>query len=189
MSGYESPSGSPGYGPPGYVPPPGAPVPPGPWAPPPPPGPGVTPPFTAPPTDRNRRGLWLGLGIGGLVLALCCVGGIVGFVLLTVSASRQVEQQAVQVVGDYLGALQDRDYQAAYALLCPEVTNNLTEERFARQEEARPHITTYQVEKAEVSNAIVVPARVGYETGASETRRYELSQDFGQELRICGGIF
>jgi len=184
MSGYES-SPSPGYHP-GVGLPTQPPPPPG--APPPPPGPGVTPPFTAPPADRNRRGLWLGLGIGGLVLALCCGGGIVGFALLMVSASRQVEKEATLVVEDYLASLQDRDFSAAYARLCPDLTRNLSETEFAEREEQRPQISTYQVEKAQIGNAIVVPARISYETGSSETRRYELSQDFGQELRICGGI-
>ena len=54
----------------------------------PPPGPGAAPPFAAPPTDKNKRGLWIGLGVGGLVLLLCCVGGIFGVGVLYVNATR-----------------------------------------------------------------------------------------------------
>src|SRR5437016_152585 len=43
----------------------------------PPRGPGVAPPFAAPPTDRSRKSLWIGLGVGALLLVLCCVGGVV----------------------------------------------------------------------------------------------------------------
>ena len=88
----------------------------------PPRGPGVAPPFAAPPTDRNRRGLWIGLGVGGLVLVLCCVGGLFGFGLILVSGAEKVKTEAHQVVTDYLSALQREDYNKAYDLLCPAAT-------------------------------------------------------------------
>src|SRR4051794_15605559 len=113
MSGYPAPRPSPGaVGPPpgfpgplsppglpGFPGPPGVPGPPEPL---PPPGPGVTPPFTAPPSDRDRRGLWLGLGVAAVMLVLCCVGGAVGVGLLAVSTSRQVQTTARATVVRYL---------------------------------------------------------------------------------------
>src|SRR4051812_37595970 len=139
-----------------------SPEPAGPGLPPPPPGPGVAPPFNAPPTDRNRRGLWIGLGVGALVMVLCCAGGIFGFVLLTVSGSRQIERDAVVVVRDYLAALQDRDYAAAYDQLCPAMTRSESLQQFEARESRRPDIASFQVGKTQVGNAIVVPADITY---------------------------
>src|SRR3954471_21227173 len=86
--------------------------------PPPPPGPGVVAPFSAPPRDRDRRGLWIGLGVGGLILVLCCVGGIVGIVLLLPYADSLGKAQVAAVVEDYLTAVRDRDYTTARRQLC-----------------------------------------------------------------------
>src|SRR4051812_2350046 len=148
----------------------------------PPDGPGVAPPFSAPPTDRNKRGLWVGLGVGALVMVLCCAGGIFGFVLLTVHGTRQIEQDAKLVVQDYLAALQDREYDSAYDLLCPALTRNMSAETFAARESDRPEITSYVVGTAQVGNAVVVPADVNYATGGTDNKRYVLSQEFGADL-------
>jgi hypothetical protein len=155
----------------------------------PPPGPGVTPPFTAPPADRNRRGLWIGLGVGALVLVLCCAGTLAGFGLLVVGTTRQVQQQATQVVGDYLDALQTGDYETAYAYLCSEAQGNVTAREFATLQEARPRPTAYRLLQPEIGNTIIVPADVRYDDGTSARSRFELEQESGgQELRICHGM-
>ena len=146
------------------------------------------PPFTAPPTDRNRRGLWIGLGVGALVVVLCCVGGIFGFVLIAVSGSKQIERDAVVVVQDYLGALRDKDYDAAYDLLCPALTSGMTPAQFTEQQRRKPDIAAYQVGTAQVGNAIVVPADIRYTSGSRDAKRFELNQEFGGDLLICGGI-
>jgi hypothetical protein len=153
----------------------------------PPPGPGVTPPFTAPPADRNRRGLWIGLGIGAVVLILCCVGGLAGFGLLAVNTSKQVETNATEVVHGYLGALENRDYDKAYSYLCPALTSRMTPSEYAAQQQDRPRPVSYRVGRAQIGNTIVVPADVSYDDGTSVQRRYRLTQELGsQDLRICG---
>ncbi|GAA1794019.1 Rv0361 family membrane protein [Planosporangium flavigriseum] len=155
----------------------------------PPPGPGVTPPFTAPPTDRNRRGLWIGLGVGALALVLCCIGGLAGFGILVVGANKQVETQATQVVHDYLDAVETGDYETAYGYVCSSLKRKITSTEFAAQQEARPGITSYVVDQPQIGNAIVVPADITYSNGATIRRSFELSQESGdQELRICKGI-
>ncbi len=170
-----------GYAPGQFSMPPGEPE-----VPAPPPGPGVMPPFAMPPADRNRRGLWIGLGAGALVLVLCCMGGIFGFGLLAVSTSRQVETNAVNTVDEYLGALQDSDYTRAYSLLCRSLTRRETLSEFAARERARP-IRDFHVGAAEVGNDVVVPADLVYASGDRVTRRYLLNQELGsQNMRICG---
>lgn len=178
----------PGPGAPGIPPGPGLPSGPGgPGLPEPPPGPGVTPPFTAPPADRNRRGLWIGLGIGALAIVLCCVGGVFGFGLLAVNTSKQLETNATEVVRGYLDALEGRDYDKAYSYLCPAITGRLSANEFAQQQQTRPRPVDYRLEKPQIGNTIVVPANVSYSDGSSVLRRYTLSQKPGTtDLQICG---
>jgi hypothetical protein len=165
----------------GYpVVPPGVPVP--------PPGPGVTPPFTAPPTDRSRRGLWIGLGAGALALVLCCVGGVFGLGLLVASTSKQVETDATEVVRGYLDALESRDYDKAYSYLCPALTKRLSANEFAEQQRARPRPVAYQLRKPQqVGDSVAVLADINYSDYTATVRRYTLTQEFGsRELHICG---
>jgi hypothetical protein len=153
----------------------------------PPPGPGVTPPFTAPPADRNRRGLWIGLGVGALAVILCCVGGVGGFALLAANTSKQVQVNATEVVRGYLDALEARDYDRAYSYLCPALTKRLSASEFAQQQEARPRPVDYQLHQPEIGSAVVVPVEIQYNDGSSVLRRYQLTQEVGsQDLHICG---
>jgi hypothetical protein len=153
----------------------------------PPPGPGVTPPFTAPPTDRNRRGLWIGLGVGALAVILCCVGGVFGFGLLAVNTSKQLEANATEVVRGYLDALEGRDYDKAYSYLCPALTRRLSANEFAEQQQARPRPVDYRLGQPEIGSTVVVPADVSYSDGTTALRRYTLTQEAGStDLHICG---
>ncbi|MGY0232571.1 DUF4352 domain-containing protein [Longispora urticae] len=54
-------------------------IPPGQAGPPPPPFVGYPPgpPLGIVPAKKNKKGLWIGLGIGGAVLVLCCFGGMI----------------------------------------------------------------------------------------------------------------
>jgi hypothetical protein len=147
----------------------------------------VTPPFAVPPADRNRRGLWIGLGVGALVLFLCCAGGLVGFGLLVVGGTKQIQTQATEEVRGYLDALEAGDYDAAYSHLCSDLKKQVTSTEFAVRQRDEPRITSYVIHQPQIGNAIVVPADVRYEDGTSKLRRYELRQESGsQDLRICG---
>jgi hypothetical protein len=154
----------------------------------PPPGPGVTPPFTAPPADRSRRGLWIGLGAGALVLVLCCVGGVFGFGLVVASTSKQIETDATEVVRGYLDALEGRDYDKAYSYLCPAITKRLSANEFAEQQRARAQPVAYQLRKPQqVGNSVVVLADINYSDSTATVRRYTLTQEIGSPgLHICG---
>src|SRR5436309_9937590 len=84
----------------------------------PPPGPGVRAPFAAPPTERDRKRLWISLVVGAVLLLLCCGGGVVGFGVLVVATDRALPAEATAVVERYLTGLRDGDYQKAYDQLC-----------------------------------------------------------------------
>jgi hypothetical protein len=193
MSGYPGMpvSGLPVSGLPTSVPPLG-----GPSAPPfggdsgvpaPPQGPGVAPPFAAPPRDKDRKSLWIGLGVGGLVLVLCCVGGIFGFGSIMNTGNQLVANQAKSVVGAYLEALQEGDTDRAYAQLCDTLANRYGHDGFERQI-ATPRVTTYTIAKdVEITDEIIVTASVTRAGQDAETHRYEISQS-GNALQICGGL-
>jgi hypothetical protein len=150
-------------------------------------GPGVTPPFPAPPTDRNRRGLWIGLGVGALVLVLCCGGGLFGVGVVLVNGTDQVKRQAANTVDQYYGALVTRDYEQAYGLLCPAITQGMSAEEFVTRERRNLHPVQYSVGAAELGNAIVVPTTVTYEGGAVTQRRIRVQQAGSGTLKVCGG--
>jgi hypothetical protein len=115
------------------------------------------------------------------------VGGIFGFGLLAVNTSKQLETNATEVVRGYLDALEGRDYDKAYSYLCPTITERVSANEFAQQQQARPRPVDYRLEKPQIGNTIVVPANVSYSDGTTALRRYALSQKPGTtDLQICG---
>jgi hypothetical protein len=151
--------------------------------PPPPPGPGVAPPFAAPPTDRDNKGLWIGLSAGALLLVLCCVGGIGGIVLLSADGGL-AKTQAVQVVSGYLDALIEEDYGGAYDLLCEEQRNTMNRTEYRRLVSRNP-IEGYQVGDVTVQGPeILVEVQVTPVSGAARTSDYRVVQE-STELKVC----
>ncbi|MBO0869709.1 MAG: hypothetical protein J2P15_14200, partial [Micromonosporaceae bacterium] len=101
----------------------------------PPPGPGVLVPFSAPPTERDRKRLWITLGISGFLLLLCCVGGVVGFGGLIVESNRATEAASVTVVHDYLEGLRTRNFGSSYNQLCPQLQQQTSRSEFQSTQE------------------------------------------------------
>lgn len=154
----------------------------------PPRGPGVTPPFPAPPTDRSRKSLWIGLGIGSIVLVLCCVGGIVGLGALVISTTNEFKADATEVTTQYLDALVARDYDGAYALLCSAITQRQTRAEFAAARRDAAHPRSYELEEPIVGDtSVTVPAYVRYDDGQERAERYRLVfEETAGPLRMCG---
>jgi hypothetical protein len=152
----------------------------------PPPGPGVAAPFAAPPRDRDNKSLWIGLGAGGLLLVLCCVGGIFGIGLLASGGEELVRSQATAVVGTYLEALRKESYPEAYDLLCSDVTSSLSLEGFeARMSD--PPLVAYRIDSVALDQDLVVSATIQRDGRSSENVNYPLVQS-GSLLKICGGV-
>ena len=159
-----------------------------PSAPPPPPGPGVQAPFATPPTERDRKRMWIGLGVGAALLVLCCGGGLFGFGALVVTRTDALRSEAAAVVSEYLDGLRSQDYGRSYRLLCADVQATTSLTRFT-QEHSRPRVLRYTLSRAGISGAeVVVPARVETDDGQVEYRNFTLveDQDAGG-LRICRG--
>jgi hypothetical protein len=152
----------------------------------PPPGPGVAPPFAAPPRDRDNKSLWIGLGVGGLLLILCCVGGIFGVGLLASGSDGLVRSQATSVVTTYLDALRRQDYPQAYNQLCTDLTSKLSLEGFESRV-SQPRVVAFSVDTVTISQDIVVDATVEREGRSPQSQSFPLVQS-GTALKICGGV-
>lgn len=153
----------------------------------PPPGPGVAPPFAAPPLEGRTLRVWLGIGVAGLAFLLCCGGGAAALVGLVVAGSQAIDEQSRAVVGDYFGALRDRDYDRAYELLCDPAQGQESPERFRQRVAAEPAISDYRVGKSSTMDEITVPVEVTYTGGARDTLQVILRQDTRSgALEVCG---
>ncbi|HET8661207.1 MAG TPA: hypothetical protein VFM55_19690 [Micromonosporaceae bacterium] len=162
-------------------------VPTGGFVPVPPPGPGVQPPFAAPPTEGDRRRLWLGLGAGGLALLLCCVGGLVGVGALLVTTVQAVNEQAQKTVSNYLDALRSEEYADAYELLCDSARRAESLDEFERRVAREPRIASFDVAEPKIADRVVVPAQVRFADGDVDTLRFVLEQDTRTgAFEVCG---
>ena len=157
------------------------------WPAPVPPGPGATVPFAVPPTERNRKRMWIGLGVAGAVLLLCCVGGTIGLVTVVVSSLRGSPEQAAAVVTTYLTDLGQGAYSEAYDQLCTEAQQQESEATFEENQRDRAQIVNFTVgtPKAE-SSGYAVPADIELDTGASDNQTFHVIVDQTAGLRICG---
>jgi len=149
----------------------------------PPPGPCAAPPFAAPPTDRNKRGLWIGLIAGGLALVLCCVGGVFGIAVLVVGSTQQAKNQATTSVTNYLNAVHDEDWEAAHRELCSRLAARYSPEQLEVQE-GQLRFTSYTLDEPVISDAVTVLAHLN--TSSGEVQRQFLLESEGTRLAICG---
>jgi len=148
-------------------------------------GPGVTVPFAAPPTERDRKRLWISLGVGAGLLVLCLVGGVLGLVAL-VSSSRVTATDAAEKVDHYLSALQARDYDAAYNDLCADQQQKLTRDEFRGRQEDQPGITSYVIgQPVEHTDRFDVPVQVRVEGGDEVSATVGVVLDGPGDLRVC----
>lgn len=153
----------------------------------PPPGPGVVTPFAAPPRDRDMRGLWIGLGVGGLVLVLCCVGGVLGGGFLLTGLEGVARSQMGSVVSDYLTALRTQDYETARSQLCPEQQRSHTVTWY-EDEYSGSEVTDFVVHEDRIDvNLLEVPATVKRRSLGESVQTFALLQQTTRWV-ICGGV-
>ncbi len=153
----------------------------------PPPGPGVQPPFVAPPTDGTRQRRWLAVGLAAAAALLCCVGGLGGLAGIVVLGGRAIVDEARTAVTNYVGALQRKDYPAAYKLLCDAEQSRVNPEQFARSFDSSPAILSFVVDQPVIENDVEVPATLHYDNGATRRLSYLLEQDTSTgQFEVCG---
>lgn len=149
-------------------------------------GPGAAAPFPAPPAEGGGARLGWGLGIAGIVLVLCCGGGLTAIIGLVVTQVAATNEQSRAVVSRYLDALRDGEYDEAYEMLCDEEQEALTKDRFETRERSRKKISSYKIGEFDVYNESV-PVEEAYSDGTSDRVNYFLKPDDSDAtLEICG---
>lgn len=157
--------------------------------PPPPPGPGVRPPFAAAPVEGRAARVWLGLGLAGAVLALCCGAGVVAVGGLYVTAVDALNEQARAVTRDYLDAEIAGDWRQAYAQRCPQDRRAESQASFTDRVSSLPRIESYDLGEVQLTPAgqLRMPAEVRYRDGGGERLTVPLrpNEETGR-LQVCG---
>lgn len=151
-----------------------------------PPGPGVAPLFAAPPTQRDAKRTWIGVGIGALVLVLCCAGGLTGGWVLIAGGMRETRVQAQHTVTNYLQALKQANYSTAYGMLCSELRAGESYSGYIRRHRADP-VTGFTVgEVMDTSSGMAVAATVDFSQQQGVARQFVVSGD-ATDMHVCGG--
>jgi hypothetical protein len=156
---------------------------------PPPPGPGVVPPFVAPPTDGTKQRRWLAVGLSVAAALIVCLGGVVGVGGLLVLASQMIIDQSKAAVTDYLTAIKNEQYPKAYEQLCARERDRIDEPEFEQTFADQQRITSFSVGEPVLTDTMVVPATIIFDSGAKETVRYLLEQNSKTgEFEVCGEV-
>lgn len=143
---------------------PGFGLPPGQGVPPPPQGPGAAPPFAAPPTERDKRRMWISLGIGALVLVLCCAGGVGGIGVILIGGVEQSKRQASATVEAYLDAVQDGNTRGARTQICSDLGPGVSASELVSRTSSTD-FTSYSLGEPKLTSTIDVPATLSTPSG------------------------
>ncbi|MCW3838628.1 hypothetical protein ONA70_00750 [Micromonospora yasonensis] len=140
------------------------------------------------PPPRKSNTTKIVLSVVGVVLALCCLGGVIGGFALY-HAVQEATGPARTTVDAYAGALVARDYPTAYGQLCRPVRDRVSPDEFVRQQSARPALTGYEIVGLNVSNNNgqvrgSASVRFSPQGGTAETQVYPLVMEDGS-WRIC----
>ncbi|MEU9741399.1 hypothetical protein AB0E12_19690 [Micromonospora chersina] len=143
-------------------------------------------PVMVPPKNpRTRRTV---LVVVGVVLSLCCLGGLIGGSVLW-NLAREARGPAHDSVDTFAGAMVARDFPTAYGQLCSRMRNQQSQADFVRQQSERFTSTGYEIVGVNVTNR---NGRVGAQAdvrwllpdGASGTQVLTLVKEDG-DWRIC----
>ncbi|MGC5021675.1 DUF4878 domain-containing protein [Micromonospora sp. DT47] len=145
-------------------------------------------PIPVPPRN-NSRTLRTVLIVVGAVLAVCCVGGVVGGFFLY-STVKEAVGPARDATTSYLDAVRAGDHQRAYDLLCRQNREETSLADFARRQETQPRLADYEIGGLNVTNTNgrtrgTATVRMTTETGAETTQVFTLVKEDGA-WRICG---
>ncbi len=152
-------------------------------------GPGVRPPFAAAPVEGRTARIWLGLGIAGGLLVLCCGAGIAAVAGLAVTGVEALNEQARTATDDYLSARVERDWEQAYQQRCEQDQRQESLREYTRRVSDLPPIESYQLDEIEMAprGQVQVPATLTYADGDSERVLVPLVQDSETgQFEVCG---
>lgn len=149
----------------------------------PPAGPGVQPPFAAPPTQRPRTRLWIGIAVSLVLTLLACGGGIVTLVTTTSAAPKQIEGKAKELVGEFLTDLRADRFDDAHKLLCTNLSKDVSIEDLRSEYD---DLTAFEVRTAQFNNGDPILVTAAEDVGSgSEAVTYQVRIE-ETALRVCG---
>jgi hypothetical protein len=150
-------------------------------------GPGVVPPFVAPPREGVKRRRWIGVGVGVAIGVLCCGGGGVAFVGLSLAIRHQQLTDAQTVVTKYLDDKKNAHFASAYQLLCAGLKDQYTLAEFTAQVIKEPIIDFVVAPALASGNAATVSVSIDYINGSNSEEEYEVVLNSDNDSRVCGG--
>jgi hypothetical protein len=149
-------------------------------------GPGAQPPFVVAPTEGSTVRLWWGLATGAVALLLVCGGGIAVFAGMIITGMRAVNDQARQVVTEYLTSLERGKASDAYELVCDSLQKRYTVEEFQVLERKTATSTGFTLGELD-PGTLRMPVQLRYPAGQPEQVTYQLAQDQATgHIEICG---
>lgn len=122
------------------------------------------------------------------MLLLVCAGGVAAVIGLVTVANKALDEQVHVVVGDYFQAVEAKKYDDAYAMLCPDEREHVTEAEFVDAEQSADAIASHRVGDLDLTSVdLTVPVDVTYTDGNTGTLQVHLAQssDTG-EFQVCG---
>ncbi|WP_018348919.1 hypothetical protein [Longispora albida] len=150
------------------------------------PGPGWVPPGEAKPKRNTTK---IVLIVVGVVLAVCCLGGVGGGFLFyrTIKGATQPASDAAE---KFIVALEGEKYEEAHGQLCSSARTRYTVEQVSSIAKARGKVTGHDIRNVSVSNyngdkSATVRARLDYAGGASGEHFFRLVDEDGT-WRVCG---
>lgn len=142
-------------------------------------------PAPAPKPNRTLRTILI---VVGVVLAICCLGGIGGgfWLYRTYDSAAGPARDATAA---HLDDVRAGNHRAAYERMCARVRANTTPEAFAAAAKAEQDISSYKFTGTSVSNkngqvSGVVTVRIVRATGEEQTQSISLVKEGGQ-WRVC----
>jgi hypothetical protein len=149
------------------------------------------PPAPVLPVPQRRSTTKIVLLVVGAVLAVCCVGGVVGvvgglFLERTTTSAAGVKAS----VNTFVDHLQAGEYDAAYDSLCTSTRESFTVTQFTAIAAGRPRPVAHSVTDVNVSNindhvSASATATLKFADGSSESHLFPLEREQGA-WKVCG---
>jgi hypothetical protein len=124
--------------------------------------------------------------LAGAAVLLCCVGGLFGIGGLVVFGTQMVVDEARTTVHDYLSAIEDDNFDAAYELLCDARRGQVTRNQFIDSVASWDFIA-FDVGQPQIDSSVTVPATLRFADHTSQDVRFFLDQDRKTgDFKVCG---
>jgi hypothetical protein len=145
--------------------------------------------FTPPPQPKPGRTTRTVLIVVGVVLAVCCLGGI-GFAKWGISSVQDSVKPAHDAADSYLGKVQAGDFTGAHAQLCTATQERLSQSAFVASYTGQPKLRSYKITNTSVVNrngrvSATVQAHLVTDSGLARDEVLRLVKLDDNSWRVC----